>query len=286
MKKKILHIIIQSSYDGAVVVPLNIIKNTPEFTHSIISVYKGSASEEINKMKIDLDHLVDRPMNIGAKRLRANAALIKYLIKNEFDIIHYHQGGFSFLATAFFLKKKAKLVHHFHSADLYGRGESYETPIIHRLILKALKNKTIQIAISEFIKNHYERIIDKRNNLFLIKNGAEGNFNIEKSHSNKIGYLGRVHKIKGSEILDSLIRRIPEFDPKINLLIKGEFYDEIIESENVEVIPASFNNQNFFDQIDLLIFPSLAAEGLALVVLEAFANNVPVIAFKKPALEK
>lgn len=95
-----------------------------------------------------------------------------------------------------------------------------------------------------------------------------------------IGFLGGVSAKKGfkqiKQVANSLVQQGLEF----KLLCAGsESDDTFFKKENVNnlgIIPRSEIN-SFYQQLDLLVVPSQWHETFGLVVLEALANNVPVL---------
>lgn len=95
-----------------------------------------------------------------------------------------------------------------------------------------------------------------------------------------IGFLGGVSYKKGFKQVKQVTARLTEQGLNFKLLCAGsESNDPFFKKTNVNnlgIIPRSKLNE-FYHKIDLLVVPSQWHETFGLVVLEALANNVPVV---------
>ncbi len=276
MEKKILHIIVKSQYDGVTSYSIRLIKNLPQYDHQILSCYKGNAVEEINRMNISTVHLLNTKLISYRYLLLKYIKMIFFLRKNRYDVIHYHQGGVGILLLAVIFGKNAKVIHHLHSGNLIGDNRKQDIAFIHLLLLKFLSNITYQIAVAEHVFNESKLKVKAIKNLKLIKNSVPYFFQKKESRKNSIGYIGRFTKEKGFQVFLSASEQINMVQPALNTIAIGESH---INNKNIRFLPYSFNVENFYESIDLLLFISLAPEGLPLVVLEAMAFDVGVIAY-------
>jgi glycosyltransferase involved in cell wall biosynthesis len=125
----------------------------------------------------------------------------------------------------------------------------------------------------------------------IIPNAIDLNeFNIPPSpHRNRIGFIGRLDPIKR---IGDLIHAMPLLSPEITLHIFGEGsersqIESLIHSLNLKdritlhgPVP---HPRDALSQIDLLVLPS-AAEGFGLVLIEAMAAGIPLIATNVPGI--
>lgn len=95
-----------------------------------------------------------------------------------------------------------------------------------------------------------------------------------------IGFLGGVSTKKGFNQIKQVTNSLVQKGLSFKLLCAGSESDDIFFKKsnvnNLGIISRSEIN-NFYHQIDLLIVPSQWHETFGLVVLEALANNVPVL---------
>jgi glycosyltransferase involved in cell wall biosynthesis len=102
----------------------------------------------------------------------------------------------------------------------------------------------------------------------------------------KVGFLGHLGPIKGAQVLIDANRFVKPEEIEIHLFGKGRpedlQYVQIAADEKNNIAyhgPYDYQNlQAIFDQIHILVIPSLSNETLGLIGLEAQAAGVPVIA--------
>jgi glycosyltransferase involved in cell wall biosynthesis len=282
MKKRILHIIIRSSYDGAAVSPVRLCLHMKEFDHEIISCYKGNAFEEILNLGIECENLLN-VSDVSYKYLLFKYwSFFKYLNNRSFDIIHYHQGGIGLLLLAYLFRKNAKVIHHLHSGNLIGDNKKESISCLHKLVLKFLENRTKKIAVAKHVFEKYRKQINNNSRLTVIENAVPFNFKKKNELTFGIGYLGRVTPVKGFSIFKNLIFKQELTKWKLKFYAMGDitpaYLLDNLEQNLIEFVSPSFNISDFFVKIDLLIFPSKAPEGLPLTLLEAASFDVGIIA--------
>ena len=284
MKRKILHIIIKTSYDGAAVYPIRLCDNLKEYDQTIISCFKGNAFDEILAKGIKCENLINSD-NISYKYLLLKYwRLIKYLRKKSYDIIHYHQGGIGILLLVFFFRKDASVIHHFHSGNLIGDNTKQNISFLHLIILKYLSGRTKQIAVAKHVFDEYRKKVKQTQNLRLIKNSTPFVFRKKEKMMNSIGFIGRITKEKGFHIAIDISKKLTEIKPDLKLIFMGEgamnissrYRKELTDSE---FIMPMFYVQKFYKSIDLVLFLSSAPEGMPLVILEALSFDIGIIAF-------
>jgi len=277
LAEKILHIIIKSAYDGVTTYTVRVIKALPQYDHQILSCYKGNAIKEIKGMNISYEHLLNT-QTISIKYLPLKYyKIISYLKKNEFDIIHYHQGGVGVLFLAWLFKKKAGIIHHLHSGNLIGDNTKQDISFLHLLLLKFISRYTCQIAVADHVFNEYKSKIGRLVNLTLIKNSTPFKFEKKKRVMNAVGFIGRFTKEKGFSVFLNLASQLKIEKPKLNIYAKGDTFNP--DNSIIALIPPSFSVNSFYNDIDLLVYTSYAPESLPLVLLEAISFDVGVVAY-------
>lgn len=121
----------------------------------------------------------------------------------------------------------------------------------------------------------------KGNVLPLVEKGLHKT-NITKDITGQVvvGFLGGVSEKKGFTQIKQVTNKLTQQGLKFKLLCAGSASnDHFFEKTNVSnlgIIPRS-KIKNFYQQIDILVVPSQWHETFGLVVLEALANNTPVI---------
>ncbi len=286
---KILHIIIRSSYDGAVVLPIGIIESLPEYKHQILSFFRGSAFQEIIQKDIPYtDFITDESLS-KKHRLGKFVFVVQFLNHHNFDIIHFHTGGLGVLLLTYLFRGKAKVIFHIHSGNISGVPNKRKLFLWQKIVLRYLNNRTIQIAVAEHVTKNYEAQIGSKQNISLVKNFENYDFKEKEKLNYSVGFLGRVIEAKNFNILFNIVNELRKQSTKISVRVKGDIYpsrtisiDKIMSTFNYEF--PSFSIEQFFSQIDLLLFPSLLEECRPLVILEALAFDTPIIAAKTKAV--
>lgn len=101
----------------------------------------------------------------------------------------------------------------------------------------------------------------------------------------KIGYLGRVHKTKGIDIIFNALSKVEsDLKGRIEVEIAGTGEERYIEE--LKILADAFgvkchflgnrNANDFLDSLDLLIVPSKWNEPFGRVLIESMGRNVPV----------
>jgi glycosyltransferase involved in cell wall biosynthesis len=277
MKKRILHIIVKTGYDGVTSYTTRLIKYLPQYNHHILSCYKGSAITEVEGMNVNCEHLINDDCINNISLLKKYLKSIIFFSMNRFDIIHYHQGGIGILLLAWFFKKKAMIIHHLHSGNLIGDNRKQAISFLHLLLLKFISRYTYQIAVADHVFNEYKSKVGNIVNLTLIKNSTPFKFEKKKEVMSAVGYIGRFTKEKGFPVFLNLASQLKIDKPKLTIYAKGDTFNP--DKSNIELIPPSFSINSFYIGIDLLIYTSSAPESLPLVLLEAISLDVAVIAY-------
>jgi len=276
-KKKILHIIAQPTYSGVTTYSVRIIKNVQQYDHHILSCYKGNAFEEIRVMNISYENLVNSYRVSYRSLLLKYFKLILFLNKTRFDIIHYHQGGIGVLLIAVLLRKKAVVIHHLHGGNLIGDTTKEDISTIHLMLLRILSKHTHRIAVANHVYKEYEEKINNTANLHLIRNSVPFDYQKKKLTNNAIGFIGRFNPKKGFKTFLLITSDIKINRPQLQFYFMGEKIN--IKQHNLIHLPPSFDVKKFYKCVDLIIFSSIAMEGLPLVILEAISFDVGVVAY-------
>lgn len=206
--------------------------------------------------------------------LRAIRQLKGYFEENSTQIVHTHFLREHFLAVfAKLLGANVKVVRTFHRLD--------QLPARVRPFYWFIQRKTDAfIAISKHIRAHLIKSGINEKKITLIYNGVP-QINCQK-HTEGIGFIGRLTKEKGiKEFVESNLGQLKtqKFvvagDGPESANIKKLINDNKL---NIELMGNVDNQQDFFENISVLILPS-KTEVMPLVVLEAYSIGVPVVCF-------
>ena len=176
---------------------------------------------------------------------------------------------------------------------IWGQGSDIYLPNwLNRLTAKmCLKNAGAAIALTDHMKKAMQMMCER--NIDIIPNGIEleryEGKNEERSMTgNRILFVGRLHPIKGINYLLEAICIVHQELPEAKLIIVGDgieretlenLTDDLGISEYVEFVGNVPHEQvtDLMLRADVFALPSLS-EGFPLVILEAMACGLPIIA--------
>ncbi|MDP1813239.1 MAG: glycosyltransferase family 4 protein [Leadbetterella sp.] len=292
---KILQLISSSGYFGAenVLVQLASELNKNDTCHVISGVIENLVTphleviDESKKRGIQTAHFACR-----GKFDLINILQLRQFIKTQgINILHSH--GYKSNLYSFFsaIGLKVALVatcHNWLGDDIKMRFYSYLDRIFLRqfsqvvAVSSDVQNKIIQSNISSdkvsIIRNGID--LSRFENAYLPPN-FKSTLSIPEDHL-VIGTVGRISSVKGHQHLLNLVSAIGKEYPKTSFLLVGD-------GDLLTDLQAKFNKPNIiftglrkdlpelYKCMDIFVLPSLT-EGLPMVLLEAMASQLPVVA--------
>lgn len=215
-----------------------------------------------------------------------------YLLKIKPDIVHVQGSDLS----ALLLKKFSGTPY-----VVWGQGQEYtRSPFIIAVIRILMKNADAALALTEHMRMVIQNIYMRR--VLVVPNGVDLKLynNISRDNARKklniacsnfiLIFVGRFAPVKGLPFLIAAVSMIKNEIPNIKLLLigYGDEQDNLKESvkklnlENNIVFLGPIENTEipaYLSASDVFVLPSLS-EGLPLVILEAMAAGLPIIATK------
>jgi glycosyltransferase involved in cell wall biosynthesis len=291
MKKiKLLYIITSTGFGGAERLLLSYLKL---IDHDKYKLYVCSLREKPNDLENEISKYAEF-INLKIESKFNPAVLIK-LIKlinsTEPDIIHTHlfQARIYTALASMFTRSTILVTHKHNNVNL----KKHNIFILLERISIAFYSKVI--AISESVAkslSRYELIPARK--IFVLHNGIDfQNFNIiadSKGISNKngpvIGIVCRLEPQKGINYLLLAMRIILAKFPtaKLEIVGDGSLFQELKQysknlgiSNSVKFFGKFADVISFYKRMDVFVLPSLY-EGFGIVLLEAMAAGVPVVA--------
>lgn len=215
------------------------------------------------------------------------------LAHEDFDVLHFHEPWVPFLARQIIRRVDTKNVATFHAK----LPESVVSKTIERAItpytksiLKYLDGLTaVSPAAAEYIQELTKDTVE------IIPNGIHvDKFRVrgrEDTHDTLL-YIGRLEKRKGLKYLLKAFAVLQKKRPEVKLLIAGDGPDrEKLEefSHELELHDVSFlghvseeEKMKLLSEADLFVSPALYGESFGIVLLEAMAADVPIVAGDNP----
>lgn len=220
-------------------------------------------------------------------------ALEKALDKYRFDIIHYHEPWVPILSRQILVRSRAKNIATFHAKlpdTIMSRTiERVITPYT-KSILKYLDSLTaVSDAGAEYIRSLTTQ------NIVIVPNGVDLDrytFQNESSKQPNILYVGRLEKRKGLKYLLEAYRALSQVRPETQLIIAGDGPDrqKLEELANNRHLPnvrflgfvSDEKKLALLREATVFCSPALYGESFGIVLLEAMATGVPIVAGDNP----
>ena len=185
-------------------------------------------------------------------------------------------------------KVSVKLIHVEHNREKYSMIRSFLTKKLDKYTDK-------YICVSNGVAENLGRQGIDKNKEVVIYNGIDKNKFFNKKMGNEvftIGMVGRFSKQKNQIILIKAIEKIIKADVPIKLILMGsgktkknceKYVKKSNLEENIVFVEGKFTD--LISKLDLFVL-STKYEGLPLVVCEAMAANIPVIATNVPGVDE
>lgn len=306
MPIRVLHIIQGRHFGGAEQVVLTLAKcfDPRNVTASVLCLSDGLLISKLKDANLAGFHI---PMKAKVNIIVPLIKTVRLIRKEKIDIVHTHTVRSNLIGRLAALFSGRKCITHLHSpvsrdfADLRrGRFNEFVDSITRPIA-------SLYIAVSNSLRDeminqgmHQDKIVTVHNaldlesmNLHQYENaGIREEYNIPKNAFVMV-MVALLRPRKGPDLLIRAMKKILEFRNDAFLLIIGN--DDISEEPGYgnklremsvdfgihdHVIFAGFRNDiySILRECDLFVLPSRFGEGLPMVMLEAMAAGVPVVA--------
>lgn len=304
--KKICFIHPSSELYGADRILIYVMKNYSDFKKVLILRSQGPLVALVQKELPDVEIKIISTLPIIAKKYLSLAGIFNFLIflvsfltkikkikKEKFDVVYLNT--LAVLPIIFYFSKNSKKIIHIHEIL---KNDS----LFHRIINKiALVKSDFLVCVSKAVKKNMEFASNSnKEKLKLIYNGINFNktetehlpFEINKSKTN-FALIGRIKPShKGQNLLVDAISKLNKksLDSShfylVGSTVKGQEY-MLIElknkiqrlklENNITIIPFVKNIELVYENIDVVIVPSVFDDPFPTTVLEAMFFSKPVI---------
>jgi glycosyltransferase involved in cell wall biosynthesis len=237
--------------------------------------------------------LFEVPMRSRAD-IRAAWRVASLVRREACDVLHTHGARALFIGSVAAELTGVPLVHHVHgntSSEVRGRRFARLNALTERLLLSRAERV---IAVSPSVADYLKSAGVQTERIALIPNGVPSrryDFDRRAEHWPPVlGFVGLLRPRKGLEVLLEAARLLQERGNQFNLRIVGRFEESGYQrqigllAETLGLSPLiewrGFRREvdRELDCMSLLVFPSILPEGMPMVLLEAMAAGVPIVA--------
>ena len=225
--------------------------------------------------------------------------LVRLLNRCRFDCVHAHwliPQGLVAIAACLFVKSAPPLIVTSHGSDLVSlKGFVFDR--IKRIVVQRADAVTV---VSHAMKDVLQSLGIAGNQVYVIPMGVDLRNRFipakKRSSSRTILFVGRLVERKGLRHLIEALPLILEKHPQIMLRIVGDGQEkerilECIEklglADHVEFLGAVANESlaEIYQSSDVVVFPSIVAEGFGLVLVEALGCECAAVVSDSPAMK-
>ena len=267
-KKSIAHLLSSGGISGAEKVAISIIEN---YADDIESVY-ASPNGEIEKLLQDkkINHVNTECNN-----------LLRYVIKNDVDIIHAHDFKASFKTALLFPTRFT--ITHIHQNPSWLK--SFNIKSLSFLVVSWLSSRVVFVSRTAFDDFIFKKLISEKVVIALnyvdssqVLLGAK-----EKADSVDLLYVGRLEDVKGVLLLPSIMYEMKDDSLTLGIVGDGTLRETLENSfkelnliDRVKFYGYQENPYKYMNSSKLLIMPS-KIEGFGLTAVEANVLGKPVV---------
>lgn len=289
---KVLHVINGEHFSGAERVQDLLAQAMPRFGYEI-----GFACVKANQFPVvrqsQASELYDTRMHSKFDLLCARR-IVKVFQENDYRLIHAHTPRTLLIGRLASRKLGCPLVYHVHSPVGRDSARGVANRINTMIESWSLEGVDRMICVSNSLADYMQELGHDRSRIAVVSNGVSVIPQLPNrpppGRTWTIGTMALFRPRKGTEILLQALAILAERNIDVNLRAVGPFetpeYDREIMArvESLGIgdrihwtgFQTDVNEQ--LRQMDVFVLPSLYGEGLPMVVLEAMANAVPVVA--------
>lgn len=212
---------------------------------------------------------------------------------NGIAVIHAHTPRSAMIASRVAKRTGIPFVYHVHSPTSRDSTRRIINWLNQRVEKQAIRSAQALITVSGSLKQHIERMGAAPGKVHVVRNGVANREIMDRLPPKSPWMLGTIALFrprKGTEVLLHALKLLRDRDVDVRLLAVGGFetteYEKRLREaamshrveEMIEWTGFCKDVDSQLKRMDALVLPSLFGEGLPMVILEAMASGVPVIA--------
>ncbi len=290
---RVLHLINGEYFSGAERVQQLLGLGLPEFGFSpqFACVKPGKFREHCG---LPDDIVFDTPMN-GRFDLKLTRKLAKLVRSSRVELLHAHTPRTALIAAITAKRAGVAWIYHVHSPTARDSTRGLINRINDLVERLSIRNCQCLITVSKSLRHEMLSRGYPRNRLVCIPNGVQAAPPIDHrgrltQSTWRLGLLALMRPRKGIEVALDAMAQLRGRNLPVTLELIGGFETEEYQRKILGQIDAlnlhetvrwtgfTADVQSAIGRLDALVLPSLFGEGMPMVVLEALAAGVPVIA--------
>ncbi len=288
---KVLHLINGEHFAGAERVQDLLANALPQFGYDAsFACLKTGKFKDVRKSTTDLFELNMR----NSFDLFVVNEIVRVAKSADYKLLHAHTPRSLMVSVLAAKKLDMPLVYHVHSPVGRDSTRKFRNRINTWVETKFLGVVDAMICVSGSLKNYMNSIGHDADKLHVVRNGVpvcnEANPKPVPRDQWTIGTMALYRPRKGIETLLAAMANLIQRGCNVHLRAVGGFETPEYEAEVMKLVNDLGVGEHItwtgfqrdihaqFDQMDVFVLPSLFGEGLPMVVLEAMAQAVPVIA--------
>ena len=225
---------------------------------------------------------------------KAIRRIVEIARADQYQIVHAHTPRTLMVGRMVARKVGCPLVYHVHSPVGRDSTRGLQNKLNQWVENWSLKQCDAMICVSRSLSEYMKEGGHPKSKIHVVTNGVCSVSDIPQRSAPvgtwTIGTTALFRPRKGTELLLETLAEARRRDLDVRLLAVGPFEtpkyetqikqlaDELGVADLIEWTGFQTDVNSFFQNMDLFVLPSLFGEGLPMVVLEAMANGVPVIA--------
>jgi glycosyltransferase involved in cell wall biosynthesis len=237
--------------------------------------------------------LYDTPMH-GKFDLRPARAIAKLVRREDYELIHAHTARTAMIGALAARSAGVPFVYHVHSPTSRNSTHRWADWLSTFVERRSLRRASRLIAVSESLAGEMTRQGFSPERIAVVHNGVpslyEVPFRRTPTGAWMLGTVALFRPRKGLEVLLDALRILRQENYPVRVKAIGAFetsdYERTIREqanrlgleESIEWTGFTSDVNSELLTLDLFVLPSLFGEGLPMVILEAMAAGVPVIA--------